>query len=228
MLWKKQLRVVIDITMTVSMPMLMAYELVGEAFHEYLGIIMFILFILHHVLNWGWIRGIAMGRYNAVRVVNLTVNLLLLLVMMLLPVSGIMISKYAFIFLNISTGAAFARTTHLLASYWGFLLMSLHIGLHWGTMCRLMRKHRTEKTTGVRKLLLHLATVVVSLYGVYAFIRRRFPAYLFLKTQFVFYDFSEPLVLVLMDYATVMVLFACGGYYLIVALRKFSCKTYRP
>lgn len=64
---RKRLRLIIDIAMTVSMPVLMAYELTGEALHEYLGVIIFVLFVIHHTLNPGWIKGIAKGRYNAAR-----------------------------------------------------------------------------------------------------------------------------------------------------------------
>ena len=48
---KKKLRIVIDSGMVLLLPFLMAYSLVGEAAHEYLGIGMFLLFISHQILN---------------------------------------------------------------------------------------------------------------------------------------------------------------------------------
>ena len=42
------LKIITDIAMTVILLLLMAYSLVGEALHEWLGIGMFLLFILHH------------------------------------------------------------------------------------------------------------------------------------------------------------------------------------
>ena len=48
---KTILKIVIDIGMTVMLLFLMAYELIGEAAHEWLGIGMFVLFIIHHILN---------------------------------------------------------------------------------------------------------------------------------------------------------------------------------
>ena len=51
---KKRIRIIVDIAMTVSLPMLMAYSLIGESFHEIIGTLMFALFILHHVLNRKW------------------------------------------------------------------------------------------------------------------------------------------------------------------------------
>lgn len=60
---------------------------------------------------------------------KLRINFFLIPVMLILPISGIMISRH--IFPSLNGGLSFARTAHLLASYWGFVLMSLHIGLHW-------------------------------------------------------------------------------------------------
>ena len=45
------LKIVVDIGLTVMLLLLMTYELIGEAAHEWLGIGMFALFIIHHILN---------------------------------------------------------------------------------------------------------------------------------------------------------------------------------
>lgn len=227
MSWEKRLRLIVDIVMTVSMPVLMAYELAGSALHEYLGVIVFILFICHHILNRGWIKGIAKGRYSAVRLINLTVNLLLLIVMFLLPVSGIMMSKHIFMFLDFHSGMAFARTAHLLASYWGFLLMSLHLGMHWNAIRNAAAGKNTKAVSKISKSLPSIAVAAVSIYGICAFLRRGIAGYLFLKNQFVFFDFSEPVPFFLLDYFTIMVMAACIGYYFMLALRKLSRKNSR-
>lgn len=65
-----------------------------------------------------------------------------------------------------------------------------------------------------RMWLLRIVAVFGAAYGVYAFLKRGFTEYMFLKTQFVFYDFGEPLPLFLMDYLAVMALFVCVGHYL--------------
>ena len=48
---KMMLKMGIDLVMTVLLLCQMAYMLVGETVHEYLGTAMFVLFILHHLLN---------------------------------------------------------------------------------------------------------------------------------------------------------------------------------
>lgn len=45
--------------------------------------------------------------------------------------SGIVMSNYVFGFVSISGQMALARQMHMAASYWGFVLMSVHLGFHW-------------------------------------------------------------------------------------------------
>ena len=90
----KKARMIIDILMTLLLPVLMAYSLVGEQAHEILGLCIFALFIAHHVINRKWWTGLFKGKYNAVRVLNTLVNLFLAVFMVMQPVSGILMSKY--------------------------------------------------------------------------------------------------------------------------------------
>ena len=48
---KQILKIAVDVAMTIALLLLMAYELIGQAAHEWLGIGMFVLFIIHHILN---------------------------------------------------------------------------------------------------------------------------------------------------------------------------------
>lgn len=130
------------------------------------------LFILHHVLNFSWYRNLFRGHYSASRILRTIADLFLIPVMLALPVSGIMMSRH--IFSGLGGSLSFARTSHLFASYWGFVLMSLHIGLHWrmavgmaGNLWGRMKMGRG----GI--LLLRVVFIFIALYGVYAFVRRQ-------------------------------------------------------
>lgn len=118
--------------MVVLLLLLMAYALAGEVVHEWLGIAMLLLFLGHHALNWRWYRSLPRGKWSPARVLQTAVNAALLLVMAGLAVSGIIMSRYVFSFLPVQGGRSFARTLHMLSAYWGFCVMSLHLGLHWG------------------------------------------------------------------------------------------------
>ena len=51
--------------MTLLLPLLMAYSLIGELFHEIIGTLIFLLFIIHHVLNRKWGGSLLKGKYSA-------------------------------------------------------------------------------------------------------------------------------------------------------------------
>lgn len=211
---KKTVKTILDILMIAAMPVLMAYSLVGEALHEIVGTAMLVLFILHHILNRRSTAAMFRGKQSAVRIVNTVLNIILFAVMILLLVSGIVISKHLYTFLPTAGLSAVARTAHLVLSYWGFALMSVHLGFHadaWLT--RLKRK----KTAFV---ILAAVVTLIAAYGAYAFIANRICEYMFIKTQFVFFDFDKPLILTLAEYLSMIVLFAWIGYCVKELLKK--------
>ena len=60
----------IDFIMTVLLLCQMAYMLVGEAAHEWIGTVMLVLFVLHHILNVRWYRNLIKGKYTVLRMVQ--------------------------------------------------------------------------------------------------------------------------------------------------------------
>ena len=170
----KRLRIVIDSGMVLLLPLLMAYSLVGEAAHEYLGIEMSLLFVVHHILNAAWWKHLLRGKYTPIRILG---------------------------------------TVHLLASYWGLVLMSFHAGMHGNRIMGVLRKiTTTQQTSKIKIWSLRIIIVLLAIGGLYAFIKNKIGAYLFLRTQFVFVDFSQPVVWSLIDYLLVSILFIVLGY----------------
>lgn len=217
----QKIRMIADVAMMILLPFLMAYSLVGEAVHEGMGIVMALLFILHHVLNIRWYRNLTRGRWPALRIWGTMINGLLMIVMIALPVSGIMMSRHIFHFPAISSGISIARQIHLLASHWGFLLMGLHLGLHWNMVMGMMKKAAgAGKISKLSKAMPRLFALLLSLYGIYAFVQLQYGSYLFLQNQFVFFDFSKPLVLSLAERGSVLCLFVCISYYVAKFLQK--------
>lgn len=203
---KNKIRVAVDCGMVILLPLLMAYSLVGETAHEYLGIFMFLLFLTHNILNIKWWKNIIRGKYTYVRTLRLIINVLILVIMISLTISGIMISRHIFQFININ-GSSYARTIHLLASYWGLILMSFHAGMH-------IRKIPYIK----RNILIPIFVLL----GIRAFIRRDIIDYLFLKSQFVFIDFSQSVIMTICDYLFISILFMIVGYVITRLLKNLS------
>ena len=160
--------------------------------------------------------GLRPSRYTPVRILLLSVNILTLAAMVLLMYSGITMSRLVFAFLPAMCGMAAARRFHLLGSYWGFLLMSLHIGLHWG-----MVGNGLGIKQGIRNRWLCFAgSLLAAVYGVYVFAKRDFLTYLFLKSEFVFLDYAESKILFYLDYMALMGLCIFITHYGSKLLRK--------
>lgn len=222
---KRKIQIIIDICMTILLPVLMAYVLVGEEVHEWIGSTMFLLFIVHHILNRSWLKNIRKGKYNGMRILGTVINVCLLIIMITLMISGIMVSKYVYSFLPLGGGMSTARIAHLLASNWGFVMMSLHLGLHWSMFLGMVRKARKGKDLHIiETVALRGFAALISAYGIYAFYRRNIGSYLFLTNQFVFFDYHEPFIYFLIDYFAMTGLFACLGYYLSKTLKSAKNK----
>lgn len=216
-------KIIVDILMLAAMPVLMAYMLAGEVLHEWLGTGILVLFILHHVLNYQWIKNMFRGKYTLSRIATTIVNVLILLMIIGLAYSGIVLSRHVFADLDIHASRANARSIHMFCSYWGFVLMSLHFGFHWDMFLGIARKF-TEKKSVLRSAVLRVLAAGIAGYGIYAFQKREISSYLMMKIQFAFFDMEEPLVAFIVDYLAVMGLFAVVGYYVMFVLKIISKK----
>ncbi len=213
-------RMIVDLLMTAALVLLMSYSLLGEAAHEWIGVAMLVLFVTHHVLNRRWFRGLFKGKYTPFRVFQTALVLLIFAGMIGSAVSGAVLSRYALDFLPIRGGRAWARVVHMLCAYWDFVLMSLHLGLHWNTMLAKMR----ETTSETRTWLLRIMALAVAVYGIYAFAKQDILNYLLLRNHFVFFDFDAPRIVFYLDYIAIMGLFICVGHYLARLLRRFPTR----
>ena len=195
--------------MVLLLPLLMAYSLIGEAFHEVAGTLMLALFILHHWLNRRWWKSLFRGKYSLHRFFRTALNLLLLLFMICQPLCGILMSKHLYTFLPADGVSSVARAIHLPLANWGFVLMSFHAGTHLDTMLP------KEKKAIILDIL-----AAISIYGIYAFFKRQIPAYMILRLPFAFFDYSEARIFFFADYLSVMVLFAMLGFLLFQRIGK--------
>ena len=92
------------VLMAALLILLMACTLVGEKVHEWMGIGMFILFILHHILNIQRCHNLFKGKYTPFRIMQTVLVVLALVSMCGSMVSGIILSRHALSFLPIRGG----------------------------------------------------------------------------------------------------------------------------
>lgn len=74
----KKFRIIIDVLMYIIFIVLMGHHITENKIHEILGIVMFILFIIHNLLNLKFYKTIFKGKYNLKRLFLTTIDVLLL------------------------------------------------------------------------------------------------------------------------------------------------------
>lgn len=215
----QKLKILTDILLTAALLFLMPYEMIGDGLHEWIGVGMFLLFILHHILNRRWTANLGRGRYTPFRIVQTILVVLILVCMFGSMVSGVLLSNYVFSFLDIRGLSAPARTAHMTCAYWGFVLMSLHLGIHWRGMMGMAGKI-FPGSSRVRRRIVQTAGAAIAAYGLYAFIKSDIGSYMLMQVHFVFFDYSEPVVFFLFDYMAVMGMFVFIGHYFCKAIRN--------
>lgn len=217
-----KLRMIVDIAMTVLLMCQMAWLLIGETAHEWTGSALFGLFIGHHVLNRRWLGSLFKGKYRPARILQTAVNILILAAMIGLMISGVMMSRTVFAFLPVEKGMSMARLLHMVCAYWGFCLMGLHAGFHWNMVLNMADRSRQRKTGLVRRpeVMAGAAALIVCAAGIFAFIRNNILDYMLLRTQFVFFETDQPLILFFAQYLAMFGMWICAGYYGMKLLRR--------
>ena len=206
---KRTINRIVDCSMAVMLCALMAYSLIGEMLHEVLGTAILVVFIMHNLMHFKWWRTLGRGRYNAYRVLSIVLNCVLLILMLLQPLSGIALSRHLFTFLPLTGLSMQARELHMLFAYWCYILMCFHIGLHLPLPWKAFK--RNGRRRAVFSIALTLAVIAIAGHGIYAFISRGFPDYMFMKVMFAYFDDTEPLTRFFADHLAIMVLFAGLG-----------------
>lgn len=222
---KMKIKMFIDLLMTVFLLMLMAYQITGEKLHEWIGTGMVVLFIAHNLLNIRWYGNLLKGKYKPLRILQTVVNFCVFAAMLSLAYSGIIMSHHVFSFLSINSGMALARIMHLAGSYWGFVLMSIHVGLHWGMVISMFRRLSGRKKSVIFTWILRSLAVMIAGYGVFCFYQADILSYMFLKVEFAFYDYEKSVISVFTEYMAMMGLWVFIAYYAAKGLEKsFTAK----
>ena len=213
------IKIIIDVCLTACLLFLMPYSLLGETLHEWLGIAMFVLFVIHHVLNRKWMAAVTKGTYTAFRMVQTIIVFVMLVLMLGSMASGVLLSNHIFRAIRIVGISMAARQVHMFCAYAGLAVMSVHLGLHWNMVVNMTGKlflHPSAKQTWIARGI----AVLLAGYGGYAWQKRQIGAYLLMKMHFVFYDNTENVLFFVFDYMAVMALIVFITYYMSKFLRR--------
>lgn len=217
---KLMFRIFIDICMTVCLLFLMPYSLLSETAHEWIGMAMLVLFLVHHFLNIKWLHGVTKGRYSVFRIVQTLLVAAMIVLMAGFMVSGILLSNHLFKAVRVVKLSAWARQVHMFCAYWGFAVMSVHLGIHWNIVVN-MTGRLFKKPSVARRYITRFVAAIAAGYGIYVAHKRQIPEYLLMKNHFVFYDYTESVVFFIADYMAVMILIAFVSYYIGSGLKTY-------
>ena len=176
---------IVDVGMIVLLFLLMAYQVTGEAAHEWIGMGMTCLVIIHQILNRKWYKSLFKGKYNPTRFVMTTVIILLIASFILTAFCGMSMSSHAVPFLYGIAPVFFARRMHLSMSHWSFVLMGLHLGLHIKTI------FVRYKITAKIKIIILVPITVTAIFGFWLFVKSNMVDYLFFRIPFAMIDYEK-------------------------------------
>lgn len=215
---KQKIKIAVDLVMTITLLLLMLFQIIGQQVHEYLGIMMLVLFLGHNILNRKWYRHLFKGKYRLYRYIQTILNISILMIMLGLGYSGMVMAQY--VPFSISGSISLARRLHLACSYWGFVLMSMHLGMHLRQMVNMFKKYIHLKTNVLK--IIKLMIIIICLYGIYCFIQNNMISYMLLIYEFVFFDFEKNTFIILLEYLSMMGLWVNIGYFITNKIKGFS------
>lgn len=208
---KQTLRLVVDALLLVLLFVIMAYSLTGNTVHEWMGIALTLLTLVHLYLNKRWFASLFQGKYRWRRVATNLINSLLLISFLVMLLASMPISAEVFPFVHLYEEEMWPATLHVIAGYWFFILSGLHLGFQWPRIMKHLPKSWVSGSS-----LITAVQGLISLYGFGALWSRG----LFSKmTQFSLEYFErEPDSWrdFIVDYTAIFIFMTSLGYYLLV------------
>ena len=198
----------------------LAYDWLGNAAHEVIGTVLFLLLIAHGIFNRRWYGTIAKGWREPRRAVAKTITLSLLMTMLALVVTSVIISQAVFSFLPL-TSTPTSRQIHTLVAYLVLLAVGAHLGLHGPMIMGIVR--RWSGVTGNSKLrtfVLRATAAVIAAYGIHSLHVVDVRSKLFMRMTLEFWDFETSTPAFFLHHVAIVGLCALLSYCLVKLLPK--------
>ena len=211
-------RLIVDVLMTVVLTFLVSYQITSTAVHEWLGVVMTLLVVIHQYLNRRFYASFFSGQYSVRRIVTTIVFVLTLGAFFLTAFCGLAMSCHAAPFLYGVAPSMFVRPTHLAMSYWAFILTGIHLGLHIPAMFGQFKPGR------IIKALLFISVTAIAGAGFYLFLKNGLFDYMLFKNAFAFFDYDKSFWFVLLENVLVLSFWTYSGAALIAAINAAGKK----
>ncbi|MEH7098285.1 DUF4405 domain-containing protein [Neobacillus vireti] len=162
---KNYTKIILDLMMAITFVLLMNPRVLdGLPFHEIAGVIIGVAILFHIGLNYRWVitttKKIFDPKLPKKTRFSFLINILLLISMATVIITGILISRIVFPSLAIQGGHS-VRGIHGLSADATLALVGLHVGVHWQWIMSICKRAFKSKEGKLRKGV--LASVVLSL-----------------------------------------------------------------
>ena len=115
--------------------------------------------------------------------------------------------------MNLS-GAEAGRQLHMITTSWSFVLMSVHLGLHFAQFVAMGKKVKLPTVAKeVIKWVLRVVVLAVSVYGIIVFVQRSFYEELFLLTMFKNFNYDKNAFVYMLETLSMAIVFISVAYY---------------
>lgn len=214
-------RNILSIVMTVSFLVLMSHNYIDNTVHEFLGVILLVLILLHNGLNLSWYKTVFKGKQHPRRILMTLANFLLVIVFLIAIISGLLISQSLVPSIALhGMSTLYVDSLHQSSSHICFLLIGIHLGLHLDVLWlrlqyRLKIKHIPKFCAVVGDIL----AVCIIFYGFYASFVNHIWDMLLMKYSFVFIK-RLSITQFSVDYLAILGCYAAIAYYGMRLLKK--------
>ena len=163
-------KIIADITMTLIFVLIIDTFFTGILLHEALGIAVAIVFVIHHILNLKWIKGVSKNFFGGIIPLKTKImyilNILLFISCGFTILSGILISQELFKFIALKDTFSMSVWHHF-SSYVSLILLSIHLGLHWNMVMNAFRKmFNLKEQSPLRKIILRILSFGMAVMGI--------------------------------------------------------------
>ena len=131
-------------------------------YHEIIGIILLILFIIHLILNIKYIKNILNGKYNLKRTIMVIINIVFLVTFLLSLIFGILSSEDLLSFMNINNMNIISL--HKTMPYISLIVLGLHLGINFNAMFGSISKLIKNN------IILYIINIIIIVFAVYSYI----------------------------------------------------------
>lgn len=164
---KNKIKIIIDICMIFSLMILMNIRFTGMKLHEVLGITIFIIFIIHNLLNIKIIKSYFKNLFNKKLKTRYKVlfilDIILFIFMLGIFINGVLISNYLFKNILISNIGIYKKI-HKFLSWWFLVLIAVHLGFHLNViMLHIKNKFKSFFDNKIIKFICIFLYILISL-----------------------------------------------------------------